>query len=275
MPVAEIEAFARAVGETKRTFFRLGYGFTRSRNGAAQMHAALCIPAVTGAWQYEGGGAFFNNYAIWRFNEKIIEGHDAIDHSTRALDQSKIGRILTGDTEALQGGGPVKAMLIQNTNPVTVAPEQALVRKGFAREDLFVAVHEQFMTETAQMADIVLPATMFMEHDDLYYGGGHQHISVGPKLIDPPGECRSNHEVLQGLSRRLKAVHPGFEMTPRELIDATLEAQRPRQYRRARGRYLARPAAGFPHLALSRRLCPCRQEVSLQGRLGAVRRSGP
>ena len=114
-------------------------------------------------------------------------------------------------------------MLIQNTNPMTVAPEQALVRQGFAREDLFIAVHEQFMTETAAMADIVLPATMFMEHDDLYYGGGHQHISVGAKLIDPPGECRSNHEVLQGLGRRLNAVHPGFEMSPRELIDATLK----------------------------------------------------
>jgi len=223
VPVAEIEAFARAVGETKRTFFRLGYGFTRSRNGAAQMHAALCIPAVTGAWQHEGGGAFFNNYALWRFNESIIEGHDAIDRNTRVLDQSQIGRILTGDAEALHGRGPVKAMLIQNTNPMTVAPEQELVRRGFAREDLFVAVHEQFMTETAQMADIVLPATMFMEHDDLYYGGGHQHISVGPKLIDPPGECRSNHEVLRELSRRLGASHPGFEMTPRELIDATLK----------------------------------------------------
>ena len=86
-----------------------------------------------------------------------------------------------------------------------------------------MAVHEQFMTETAQMADIVLPATMFMEHDDLYYGGGHQHISVGAKLIEPPGECRSNHEVLQGLGRRLNAVHPGFEMSSRELIDATLK----------------------------------------------------
>jgi anaerobic selenocysteine-containing dehydrogenase len=223
VPVPEIEAFARAVGETKRTFFRLGYGFTRSRNGATQMHAALCIPAVTGAWQYEGGGAFFNNASIWRFDESVIEGQDALDPSTRALDQSKIGRILTGDAEALRGGGPVKAMLIQNTNPVTVAPEQELVRRGFAREDLFVAVHEQFMTETAQMADIVLPATMFMEHDDLYYGGGHQHISVGPKLIDPPGECRSNHEVMRELARRLNAIHPGFEMTPRELIDATLE----------------------------------------------------
>src|SRR5665213_876391 len=223
VPVQEIEAFAREVGRTQRSFFRLGYGFTRSRNGAAQMHAALCIPAVTGAWQYEGGGAFFNNYALWKFNESIDEGHDAIDHTIRVLDQSQIGRILTGDAEALRNGPPVKAMLIQNTNPVTVAPEQTLVRKGFAREDLFMVVHEQFMTETAVMADIVLPATMFMEHDDLYYGGGHQHISVGAKLIDAPGECRSNHEVLQGLSRRLNAVHPGFEMTPRELIDATLQ----------------------------------------------------
>ncbi len=223
VPVEEIESFARAVGQTRRTFFRLGYGFTRSRNGAAQMHAASCIPAVTGAWQYEGGGAFFNNLALWHFDESLIEGHDAIDRATRILDQSQIGRILTGDAEALQGKGPVKAMLIQNTNPMTVAPEQALVRRGFARDDLFVAVHEQFMTETAQMADIVLPATMFMEHDDLYYGGGHQHISVGPKLIDPPGECRSNHEVLQGLGRRLAAVHPAFAMTPRELIDATLK----------------------------------------------------
>src|SRR5260221_8797520 len=223
VPVEEIEAFARAIGQTKRTFFRLGYGFTRSRNGAAQMHAALCIPAVTGAWQYEGGGAFFNNFAIWKFNESIIEGHDARDNSTRVLDQSRIGRILTGDAEALRGGGPVKAMLIQNTNPMSVAPEQTLVRQGFAREDLFMAVHEQFMTETAAMADIVLPATMFMEHDDLYYGGGHQHISVGAKLIDPPRECRSNHEVLQGLRRRLNSVHPRFEMSPRELIDATLK----------------------------------------------------
>ncbi|MDE2602684.1 MAG: molybdopterin oxidoreductase family protein [Bradyrhizobium sp.] len=222
VPVEEIEAFARKVGQTKRSFFRLGYGFTRSRNGAAQMHAALCIPTVTGAWQYEGGGAFFNNHAIWKFDESLIEGHDAIDHSTRILDQSKIGRILTGDAVALKDGPPVKAMLIQNTNPMTVAPEQALVRRGFARNDLFMVVHEQFMTETAQMADVVLPATMFMEHDDLYYGGGHQHISVGAKLVEPPGECRSNHEVLRGLSRRLKAAHPGFDMSARELIDATL-----------------------------------------------------
>src|SRR5256885_2959777 len=208
VPVEEIEAFARTVGQTKRAFFRLGYGFTRSRNGATQMHAALCIPAVTGAWQYEGGGAFHNNYSIWQFDESIIEGHDAIDNKIRWLDQSRIGRILTGDAEALQGKGPVKAMLIQNTNPVTVAPEQNLVRQGFAREDLFVAVHEQFMTETAAMADIVLPATMFLEHDDLYYGGGPQHISGGPQPNGPPRERRTNPEGMPGLRRPLHTAAP-------------------------------------------------------------------
>ena len=96
---------------------------------------------------------------------------------------------------------PVTALLIQNTNPVSVAPEQDKVKRGFAREDLFVCVHEQFMTETALMADVVLPATMFMEHDDLYQGGGHQYIQLGPKLIDPPGECRSNHEVICALAQ--------------------------------------------------------------------------
>ena len=269
VPVEEIEAFARLVGQTQRTFFRLGYGFTRSRNGAAQMHAALCIPAVTGAWQYEGGGAFFNNFAIWKFNEAVIEGHDARDNSTRVLDQSRIGRILTGDPVALKNGPPVKAMLIQNTNPMTVAPEQALVREGFAREDLFMVVHEQFMTETAQMADIVLPATMFMEHDDLYYGGGHQHISVGAKLIDAPGECRSNHEVLQGLGRRLKVAHPGFRDDAARTDRCHAQAERPRRYRRSRKGPLARHPAGLSHLALSRRLRARRQEVPLQGRLGA------
>jgi anaerobic selenocysteine-containing dehydrogenase len=82
------------------------------------------------------------------------------------------------------------------------------------------------MTETAELADTVLPATMFLEHDDLYQGGGHQHIMFGPKLIDAPGECRSNHEVICALAKRVGASHPGFSMTPRDLIDETLRASR-------------------------------------------------
>jgi anaerobic selenocysteine-containing dehydrogenase len=222
-PAETIEAFAALIGERKRAYFRLGYGFTRSRNGAANMHAASCIPAVTGAWLHEGGGAFHNSRAIYHWDKTMIEGLDARDPSIRMLDQCAIGPILEGDREALGGGPPVTALLIQNTNPVAVAPEQDRVKRGFAREDLFVCVHEQFMTETAGMADVVLPATMFLEHDDIYQGGGHQYIQLGPKLIDPPGECRSNHEVICALAKRVGARHPGFDMTARELIDWTLQ----------------------------------------------------
>ena len=222
-PADTIEAFARLIGERKRAYFRLGYGFTRSRNGAVNMHAASCIPAVTGAWQYEGGGAFHNNGAIYHWNKTMIEGLDARDPCVRELDQSRIGAILTGDRTALGAGPPVTAMLIQNTNPVSVAPDQSAVKRGFARDDLFVCVHEHFMTETARMADIVLPATMFMEHDDVYQAGGSQYILFGPKLVDAPGECRSNHDLVCALAKRLGAAHPGFAMTPRELIDWTLQ----------------------------------------------------
>jgi anaerobic selenocysteine-containing dehydrogenase len=97
------------------------------------------------------------------------------------------------------------------------------VKRGFARDDLFTCVHEQFMTETAAMADIVLPATMFMEHDDVYQAGGSQYILLGPKLVDAPGECRSNHDVICGLAQRLGVKHDGFDMTPRAIIDWTLK----------------------------------------------------
>lgn len=224
LDVAQIEAFARLVGTRKRSYFRLGYGFSRQRNGAANMHAAMCIPAVTGAWTLEGGGAFHSNSGMYGWNKTLIEGLDARDPGVRVMDQSQIGRVLTGDAEALRGGPPVTALLIQNTNPVNVAPEQRLVRQGFARDDLFTAVHEQFMTETAQMADIVLPATMFLEHDDLYQGGGHQHVMWGGKLIDPPGECRSNHAVISALAGRLGAAHEGFDLTAREIADRSLRA---------------------------------------------------
>jgi len=222
--VATIEAFAKLIGENKRAFFRLGYGFSRSRNGAVNMHAASCIPAVTGAWLLEGGGAFHGNADIYHLNTTMIEGLDVRDPSVRQLDQSRIGAILEGDDDALAGGPKVAALFIQNTNPLSVAPDQERVKRGFAREDLFVCVHEQFMTETARAADIVLPATMFLEHDDFYRGGGHQYIILGPRLIEPPGECRNNHQVHCALAQRLGAVHPGFAMTPRELIDWTLRA---------------------------------------------------
>ncbi|WP_409529841.1 molybdopterin-dependent oxidoreductase [Shinella sp.] len=225
LDVADIEAFAALVGQTKRSFFRLGYGFTRSRNGAVSMHAALSIATVLGSWQYEGGGAFHSNSGIFRLRKSELMGLSYADPDIRALDQSQIGRILTGDAVALRHGGPVTAMLIQNTNPVNVAPEQRLVKQGFLRDDLFVAVHEQFMTDTAKLADIVLPATMFVEHDDIYRGGGQQHILLGPKLVEPPATVRTNLFVIEELARRLGvADKPGFGLTEQEHITRMLPA---------------------------------------------------
>src|SRR5262249_6831958 len=146
--------------------------------------------------------------------------------SIRLRDQSRIGPILCGEAEPLFNGAPVTAMVIQNTNPMSVAPDQTKVKRGFARDDLFVCVHEQIMTETAAIADVVLPATMFLEHDDIYRGGGHQYILLGPKLIDPPAECRTNHQVIAGLAKRLGAEHPGFSMSEREHIDWLLRSSK-------------------------------------------------
>ena len=225
LSVEEIEAFAKLVGQTKRSFFRLGYGFTRSRNGSAAMHAALSVPTVLGSWQYEGGGAFHSNSDIFRFRKSELTGSNMADPDIRMLDQSQIGRVLTGDAEALRHRGPVTALLVQNTNPVNVAPEQRLVKQGFLRDDLFTAVHEQFMTDTAKLADIVLPATMFVEHDDLYRGGGHQHILVGPKLVEPPETVRTNLFVIEELAKRLDVAHlPGFGLSEREHITRMLPA---------------------------------------------------
>jgi len=224
LTVAEIEAFAHLVGRTPRTYFRLGYGFTRQRNGSTSMHAALCIPAMTGAWQHRGGGAFHSHSGTWRLDKTLITAKDRRRRETRVLDMSEIGPVLTGDARALKGGGPVKALFIQNTNPMNVAPDQTLTRRGFAREDLFTVVHEQFMTETADMADIVLPATMFLEHNDYYTRGGHTRVLYGPKLVEAPGEARSNFWVINELLKRLGVTHESLALSDREMVARTFKA---------------------------------------------------
>jgi anaerobic selenocysteine-containing dehydrogenase len=224
LAVEDIVAFARLYGESKRSFIRVGYGFSRSRNGAANVHAVSCLPAVTGSWQHPGGGALYVHADLFDIDQSVIKGLDVVDPNVRVMDQSCIGAVLTGDEEALKGGPPVKAMLIQNQNPAMVAPDSKKVLEGLKREDLFVCVHEQFMTETAELADIVLPATMFLEHDDMYKGNGHPYLQVTRKVIEPFEECRPNHDVLCALAEKLGAEHPGFSMTAWELMDQSLMA---------------------------------------------------
>ena len=221
LTVAEILAFAHLVGKTPRTFFRLGYGFSRQRNGAAAVHAALCIPAMTGAWQHRGGGAFHSNSGTWGLDKSRLEGTHLQKGNPRILDMSEIGPILTGDARALQGGAPVHAMIVQNTNPATVAPDQAKVREGLLREDLFLVVHEQFMTETAELADTVLPATMFLEHNDYYTRGGHTRVLFGPAVMERPGQAWSNHEVINAIAQRLGETDPTFQSIDRAVVAET------------------------------------------------------
>ena len=176
---------------------------------------------MTGAWRERGGGAFFLKLD-WNLDLTLAHGLDMLDKSTRILDQSRIGPVLCG--EALEGGPPVTAMLMQNANSANVAPDSKAVRRGLTRDDLFVCVHEQFMTATARYADIVLPASMFLEYDDVYYGLGHTDLTVGPAVLDRHAECWTNHEVVCAVAKRLGATHPGFDMTAMELVDATLRA---------------------------------------------------
>ena len=217
-----IREFARLYGQTKRSFIRMGYGLSRSRNGAMSMHAGLCLPAVSGAWQYRGGGAL-QGTGVHQFNMHRLHGLDVSVNGARLLDQSRIGPILEGSAAEMQGAAPVKCLLIQNTNPMAVAPESKQVHAGFKRDDLFICVHEQFMTETAAMADIVLPATTFVEHDDVYLANGHTYLGLGPKLIDGPGEAKPNTWVIQELAKRLDIEHEFFGLSDQEQVEALLK----------------------------------------------------
>jgi anaerobic selenocysteine-containing dehydrogenase len=224
LTVAEIEDFARLYGSTKRSYLRSGYGYSRSRNGSVNVHAVSCLPAVSGAWAHKGGGAVQSMGGVFDLKRTLLDGLDVPSPKARVLDMSRIGPVLTHDPKDLAGGPKVTAMLVQNSNPAEVAPDSGLVQKGLAREDLFLAVHEQFMTRTASFADIVLPATTSMEHADLYTSYGHTFLQVAKPVIAPIGQSRSNHRVICELAARLGAVHPSFELSEWEMIDQVLLA---------------------------------------------------
>ncbi len=203
VPVEDIRKLAREYATTQPSVIRIGVAVERHSGGGQCVRALTCLPALVGAWRRPGGGIL--QLPIWAFPVKweTLMRPDFIKPGTRVINQFKLGPALSGELDL---DPPVKALVVYNSNPVVVVPEQDKVLKGLAREDLFTVVSEQFLTDTADFADIVLPATTQLEQFDLMFSWGHLYLTLNQPAIAPLGEAVPNSE----LFRRL-AASMGFE----------------------------------------------------------------
>jgi len=196
IPAADLATFAEWYGTTSPAVIRCGWGQERNRNGGSATLAILALPAVGGKFGVRGGGYTMSNSAAWGIRaEELI---DAPPPSTRVVNMNQLGRALTEFTDP-----PVSVLVVYNCNPLMTVPHQNLVRRGLVRDDLFTVVHEQVMTDTALFADVVLPATTFLEHYDIAKGYGAYHLHLVQPVIDAVGEARPNQELFRDLGVRL------------------------------------------------------------------------
>ncbi|WP_295526776.1 molybdopterin oxidoreductase family protein [uncultured Pseudacidovorax sp.] len=211
VPAAQIEALARDYGTTKPAAIRLNYGMQRVRGGGNAARAVACLPALVGAWRHRAGGLLLSASGQFPADRATLHRPDLLaGRQPRTLNMSSIGDVLTGDATALAGGSAVKVVVVYNSNPVAVAPESAKVAAGFAREDLFTVVLEQFQTDTADYADYLLPATTQLEHWDIHFSYGHTDVMLNRPAVAPRGQARSNAWVFRELARRMGFDEPCF-----------------------------------------------------------------
>jgi anaerobic selenocysteine-containing dehydrogenase len=223
LPAATIESLAREIASTHPTAIRANYGIQRSDRGGRAMQAVASLAAITGQFAHQGGG--FNLSTSGGFaglNRAALERQDLEPHPTRLLNMTQLGDILTSPLAP-----PVKALINYNSNPAAIAPDQNKVLSGLEREDLFTVVVDQFMTDTALRADIVLPATTFLEHTDLYFAYGHYHLQLARPALPAPGECRSNVETFRALAHAMGFTDPCFNDTDDDMIRQLLTTDDP------------------------------------------------
>jgi len=223
LAAAEVEAFAREYATRQPSALRINYGLNRHAGAGMAVRTIACLPALVGAWRHRGGGLLLSTSGTFPVNNEALERPDMIKPGTRTLNMSRIGALLT-DPELAP---PVKAVFVYNSNPVAVAPEQESVRKGFAREDLFTVVHDLFQTDTADFADIVLPATTTLEHYDIHKAYGHLYLSLSRPAIAPEGESRPNTEVFRLLAARLGLDHPALRESDEEMARQAMRWDHP------------------------------------------------
>jgi anaerobic selenocysteine-containing dehydrogenase len=243
--VALARDYSLCARETRKpAVIRLNYGIQRSENGGTAARAVAMLPLLTGAWKHRGGGVQLSTSGAFPFNSEALQMPELMRASplgrdARIVNMSRLGHALTelgrpthGDRTAMNGasdpcaeaGLPVKALFVYNSNPAAIAPNQNAVLRGLMRDDLFTVVHEQFFTDTADYADIVLPAPTFLEVKDVQGAYGHLYAQVSQQAIAPLGEARSNVWLFAELARRIGFTEPCFADSEDDLIDQALHA---------------------------------------------------
>src|SRR5438309_1845912 len=219
---SDIRKLAHEYVSQRPAAIRVNYGVQRSQNGGSAMRAIAMLPCITGSWAEVGGGVQLSTSGAFFLNMQALDRPDLMQKSplgraARVVNMSELGKALN-----TLSGPPVKAIFVYNSNPAVVAPNHNDVIRGFMRQDLFTVVHEQFFTDTTTYANIVLPATTFLEHKDLNKAYGHTYLQISNQAIEPLGESRSNPDVFRELAQRMGFTDDCFQQTTDDVIDATL-----------------------------------------------------
>lgn len=212
---ATIESLATRYGTTRPTFIRVNYGLQRHGGGGSAVRAISLLPAVTGAWNDVGGGVLLSTSGTFDLNLAALHRPDLIRPGTRSINMSRLGEALTEKN--------VHAMIVYNSNPGAVAPDRERVLAGMRRDDLFTVVLEHFQTDTADYADVVLPATTQLEHDDLHKAYGHLYVMYNRRAIEPLGEALPNSEIFRRIAARMGLDHPELRESDEEMMRQALQ----------------------------------------------------
>ena len=222
IPRERIVALAREYARTRPAVIRLNYGVQRSERGAMAVRAIALLPVLTGSFKDAGGGLQLSTSQAFQFDRVSLERPDLQPRPTRAVNMSRLGDALTTLDDP-----PVAALFVYNSNPAAIAPGQNAVLRGLAREDLFTVAAEQFQTDTADWADILLPATTFLEHTDLYSAYGHYYLQLARPAVPPAGEAKSNVEIFRLLAARMGFQEPCFAESEDDMIRGLLASGHP------------------------------------------------
>ncbi|HEX8942578.1 MAG TPA: molybdopterin oxidoreductase family protein [Gemmatimonadaceae bacterium] len=201
VPAETIVSLGGRYGRSRAAFIRVNYGLQRHRGGGMAVRTIACLPALTGHWKQFGGGVQLSSSANFTFDKRALERPD-LSPPVRTINMIRLGEALTTRNAGV-GGPPVRALVVYNSNPAAVAPDRNVVLRGLARDDLFTVVLEHFQTDTADWADIVLPATTQLEHWDVHLSYGHHYVTLNRPSIEPLGEALPNSEIFRRLAARM------------------------------------------------------------------------